>query len=339
MNQGTGLRFFVMAEKKVRQWGTHWRTVARVVLLAIGVLAAFDVIKSVAIAQTAKDAGGFVGTATCKGCHPTISATFFRNPHYKSVAAGNLPPDHTGCEGCHGPGQEHAESKGKTPIARVFPKMQANQVLDACLNCHAKDLSKANIQHSQHTEAGVVCTNCHSVHNSPVKKFLLASKQPDLCYTCHGDVRAQFSMPFKHRVNEGTVLCTDCHNAHGTYAATWRMGARPRMVDQRLGNEEPCLKCHVDKRGPFVFEHASVRVDGCETCHIPHGSANAKLLKRPVAFMVCLECHNGAGNFGRSNDSVILQGSNHNLLDPRYQRCTSCHVRIHGSNSSDHFFR
>jgi len=27
------------------------------------------------------------------------------------------------------------------------------------------------------------------------------------------------------------------------------------------------------------------------------------------------------------------------MLDPRYQRCTQCHVRIHGSNSDGYFFR
>jgi hypothetical protein len=27
------------------------------------------------------------------------------------------------------------------------------------------------------------------------------------------------------------------------------------------------------------------------------------------------------------------------MLDPRYQRCTLCHVRIHGSNSDGYFFR
>ncbi len=146
-------------------------------------------------------------------------------------------------------------------------------------------------------------------------------------------------MPVKHRVNEGAVKCTDCHNPHGTFAPTWRMGARPRLVDQALGNEEPCLKCHVDKRGPFVFEHASVRVDGCETCHSPHGSTNPKLLRRPVVFTLCLECHNGAGTFGRENNGVPLQGGFHNVLSPRYQRCTVCHVRIHGSNSSEFFLR
>ena len=73
------------------------------------------------------------------------------------------------------------------------------------------------------------------------------------------------------------------------------MGQRPRMVEQAVTNEEPCIKCHVDKRGPFVYEHPPVRVEGCETCHNPHGSMNAKLLRRPVVFTVCLECHNGGG--------------------------------------------
>ena len=35
-----------------------------------------------------------------------------------------------------------------------------------------------------------------------------------------------------------------------TFAPTWRMGQRPRMVEQAPDNEEPCLKCHADKRGP-----------------------------------------------------------------------------------------
>jgi hypothetical protein len=29
----------------------------------------------------------------------------------------------------------------------------------------------------------------------------------------------------------------------------------------------------------------------------------------------------------------------HNLADPRYQNCTTCHVRIHGSNSDANFLR
>ena len=146
-------------------------------------------------------------------------------------------------------------------------------------------------------------------------------------------------MPFKHRVNEGSVQCTDCHNPHGSFSATWSMAARPRMVDQSEGNEQPCLKCHIDKRGPFVYEHAAVRVDGCATCHSAHGSTNPRLLKRPVIFTVCLECHTGRGNFGRAADGIPTQATFHNMADPRFQNCTSCHPRIHGSNADARFFR
>ena len=104
-------------------------------------------------------------------------------------------------------------------------------------------------------------------------------------------------------------------------------------------NEEPCLKCHQDKRGPFIFEHAAVRVDGCESCHAPHGSMNSRLLRRPVVFTLCLECHNGAGTFGTRNTGISIQTATHNLADPRFQNCTACHVRIHGSNANANFLR
>lgn len=146
-------------------------------------------------------------------------------------------------------------------------------------------------------------------------------------------------MPFKHRVNEGFMNCTDCHNPHGTFAPTWRMADRPSLVHQAPANEEACLKCHTDKRGPFAFEHPPVRVEGCEMCHSPHGSTNSRLLRRPVVFTLCLECHNGAGTFGRTLSGVPSLSRAHNMLDPKYQNCTNCHVRIHGSNSDPLFLR
>jgi len=282
----------------------------------------------------------YVGSNVCRTCHPNVYANFFRNPHYKSIASGTEKPENTGCEGCHGPGSAHvAAGGGKETIPVAFSQVAPEKVLDTFLRCHSQTLSRANIRRSEHTLRDIVCTNCHSVHSSPTPKFLLARQQTELCYGCHSSIRAQFSMPFKHRVKEGFIQCTDCHNPHGAMAATWNMAARPRMVDQAQGNEEPCLKCHIDKRGPFVYEHAGVRVDGCETCHNPHGSTNARLLKRPVVFTLCLECHNGLANFGRRLDGPPNPDSSHNLADPRYQNCTTCHVRIHGSNSSQIFLR
>ena len=294
--------------------------------------------QSQSLAPTARS---YVGSNVCKTCHGDIWANFYKNPHYKSIASGKEPQDRTGCESCHGPGQAHVEAHGGKATITAFSELSPAQVLDACLRCHGETLSRANIRRSNHTLDNVVCTNCHSIHHSPVPKFLLAKKQADLCYSCHQDVRSQFSMPFKHRVNEGFMNCTDCHNPHGAFPPTWRLASRPRMVDQVLANEEPCLKCHSEKRGPFVFEHEPVRVDGCETCHYPHGSVNSRLLRRPVVFTLCLECHNGvaSGGFGRLNGGVLTTSPTHNMSDPRYQNCTVCHVRIHGSNSNDLFLR
>jgi DmsE family decaheme c-type cytochrome len=110
------------------------------------------------------------------------------------------------------------------------------------------------------------------------------------------------------------------------------------MVDQTAFNDEACIKCHTDKRGPFVYEHPPPVVEGCETCHYPHGSTNGRLLRRPVEFTLCLQCHNGGGK-GTRLSGVDIQTSEHNLLDPKYQRCTTCHVRIHGSNADGLFLR
>lgn len=285
-------------------------------------------------------ADGYVGSTVCKTCHADVWFNFYKNPHYKSIASGDQPPERTGCEGCHGPGKAHVEARGgKTTIPRAFSLMEPKAVLDTCLNCHARDFSKANIRRSEHSLADVVCTNCHSIHKSPAAQFLLAKKQTELCYGCHADVRAQFSMPFKHRVNEGFMACTDCHNPHGTFAPAWGMADGSSMVTRAEGNQEPCLKCHADKRGPFAYEHPPVRVEGCGACHMPHGSTNAKLLARPVVFTLCLRCHNGADSFGTRNNGIPALSNTHNMLDPRYQRCTLCHVRIHGSNSDAYFFR
>jgi DmsE family decaheme c-type cytochrome len=228
---------------------------------------------------------------------------------------------------------------GGASTIRSFKTLNPTQVLDTCLTCHARDFPRANIRRSEHTRANIVCTNCHSVHSPATPKFLLAKTQTTLCYQCHNNVRAQFAMPFKHRVNEGTIQCTDCHNPHGAFSNAAGMGVRGRLLETAAGGEQACLRCHTDKRGPFAYEHAAIRVDGCQSCHVPHGGPNARLLKRPVVFTLCLECHTGAGSFGRNADGITRQTGSHNLTDPRYQNCTTCHVRIHGSNLDQRFFR
>jgi DmsE family decaheme c-type cytochrome len=281
----------------------------------------------------------FVSNNACRTCHPAVWNAFYRNPHFKTTAAENEAPERAGCQGCHGPGGNHLDNKGGKSTIVAFSALPGDRIVEACLRCHGQTISRANVRNSQHTLNGMACTSCHSVHRSQSARALLQKPQTALCEECHTDVRAQFAMPYKHRVEEGVMSCADCHNPHGSFAPTWRMGFRPHNIDQVAANQEPCLKCHADKRGPFIFEHAVARVDGCESCHAPHGSTNSRLLLRPVVFTLCLECHNGSDNFGRRRNGIPTQTPSHNMADPRYQNCTSCHVRIHGSNADSNFLR
>src|SRR5438477_7823965 len=84
-------------------------------------------------------AADYVGSNVCRTCHPNISTLFFRNPHYKSIASGKEKPENTGCESCHGPGQDHVKAGGgKATIPVAFSGLAPEKVLDACLRCHSQ---------------------------------------------------------------------------------------------------------------------------------------------------------------------------------------------------------
>src|SRR6266699_3307938 len=116
--------------------------------------------------------GAYVGSEVCKPCHSDVWFNFYKNPHYKSIAVGDLPPQRTGCEGCHGPAKAHIEARGgKSTIPRAFSLMPPKQAMETCLTCHASNFDKANIRRSEHTLNDVACTNCHSVHHSATPKY------------------------------------------------------------------------------------------------------------------------------------------------------------------------
>jgi DmsE family decaheme c-type cytochrome len=98
-------------------------------------------------------------------------------------------------------------------------------------------------------------------------------------------------------------------------------------------NEPGCFKCHGDKRGPFSFEHPPVRLEGCTACHEPHGSANPRMLTRAKVMFVCLECHANLPVPAAPVTGVLgtVPPSFHDVRQPRFQNCTLCHQKVHGS--------
>ena len=265
----------------------------------------------------------YVGGDTCLTCHD-IKAAFEKNLHYKSWDDTAKAWSERGCESCHGPGREHVEAGGDVSKIFNFKNATAQKVSDTCLDCHLQQEERSNFLRSEHGINTVSCTECHSVHSARVRTGLLKAAQPAMCYSCHGEVKPEFSKPFRHKVNEGLMNCVDCHNQHG--------GFNVRQTREATGTDLVCYTCHADKQGPFVFEHAPIKIEGCTVCHTPHGSQNARLLKRAQVRFLCLECHSNLPGGAPGTPSF------HNVAQARYQNCTTCHVNIHGSNLHRFFF-
>src|SRR5579864_8326362 len=83
----------------------------------------------------------FVGSNVCRACHPDVWLNFYKNPHYRSIASGKEPPERTGCESCHGPGQAHIQARGGKATIVAFSQLQPKAVLENCLRCHSSTVS------------------------------------------------------------------------------------------------------------------------------------------------------------------------------------------------------
>jgi DmsE family decaheme c-type cytochrome len=186
---------------------------------------------------------------------------------------------------------------------------------------------------SSHAKDQVSCTSCHKVHaNGPhgmVARTPAAVNQQ--CASCHANAWAQFQKPFHHGLPEEAMSCVSCHNPHGSM--------RPAMQQSFAANEPGCINCHGDKRGPFTFEHAPVRFESCATCHEPHGSANPRMLVRQEVRLVCLECHASLPTVKTNGFAGVVPPSFHDLRSPRYQNCTVCHQKVHGSHIDRNLLR
>jgi len=254
----------------------------------------------------AKPGNQLVGNKTCWECH--------MNDAHKGAGPGKV-----NCEDCHGPGElaisDLHEEKGRKacnyktfiPVGKLSKAAQTAM----CMNCHSQMATFAlhNWNASAHSLGGVTCIDCHNVHHGGSLKPAKADIDK-LCYNCHQEVQAQFMLPSHHPLPEGKITCTDCHNPHGS------PNPGPMLVKDTV--KETCARCHADKEGPFVFEHADVMED-CTICHFPHGGANDWLLVERQPFL-CKQCHTPH----RMGTTASLQRFGGN--------CTDCHSQIHGTD-------
>jgi DmsE family decaheme c-type cytochrome len=278
--------------------------------------------------------------AKCTKCHdesetaPVLS--IYQTRH--GVRADARTPT---CQGCHGASEKHLKGdpnqKGRARPdivygAKAYQPNAAHELAQTCLSCH----SSGKRQHwsgSVHDNEDMACSNCHRIH-VPQDPVLDRVTQPDVCFGCHKEQRAQMHKYSTHPVLAGKMGCTDCHNPHGSTG--------PKLMVKNSVNEV-CHTCHAEKRGPFLWEHQPVS-DDCTNCHNPHGSTNPPLLKTRMPWL-CQECHSGdharsvysganlpggAVTSVNGNKPFQNQAPNAQIVG---KDCLNCHSQIHGSNS------
>jgi len=274
------------------------------------------------------------GDAQCTKCHDAGDVPKIMHigkTKHGTTADGRTPT----CTDCHGASEGHlkgAAAGGQRPLTDVVftrnkaiaPELQTA----ACLACHKNDANRSHWAGSIHESRNVVCSNCHTVHaaQDPV---LAKVTQPEVCFACHKEQRAQVNRPSHHPVLEGKVACSDCHNPHGSIG--------PSLV-KRDNIRDTCFQCHAEKRGPFVHNHQPA-TEACTICHQPHGTVVESMLKVRPPFL-CHQCHTPHGPFipqvrgaqvAPPTTSAGIGKATTNLTQGR--GCLNCHTEVHGSNN------
>ena len=299
-----------------------------------------------------EDSGAeYIGSEMCASCHQEISEEFTHSVHSRLASfelSGGIP----GCEACHGAGGNHMQTLDKADVFN-YAEASIKQIESNCLSCHGQRVGQY-WHFSEHGMAGTSCLSCHKIHQArphlpeepgfieraavdpgadlvaPPRRYSLAKPQPLLCQECHRNVSASMMLPSRHPVREGKMDCSACHQVQGSEVGSLNTEERA---------SELCLKCHTEKQGPFVFDHPPV-TESCLTCHVPHGSVAANLLKQNEPFL-CLQCHEAHFHIGREGTSQPIQrptGGSDNPFGASGWRvafgkkCTQCHQAVHGTD-------
>jgi len=250
--------------------------------------------------------------AGCDGCHePVTSHRMLHGP----VAAGD-------CAACHvvddTPGRRRISLKLATP---------GGDTSALCVSCHQENGERLKQAHRHAPVAAGRCTACHDPHGSEFR-FQLAEEGNGACVRCHADIAQALAQSHAHA--PAAAACSICHDAHaGPQPAQMKAAANLVCLachaDARSGRPEIDVRALLG-RGPLdgldrlistashIGLDASLRaghptighpVDGrpdpaepartlrCTSCHNPHGTTAAKLLRFGAAGAspLCVRCH------------------------------------------------
>jgi len=290
---------------------------ARLMLLMLALAAS-----PLSVAQTARHAAGAAAPAghpavtgdgpACITCHRDVTAA--RVVH-GPVAAGQ-------CRTCH-------DVDNSTGVRRVTVKGAgpADSTAALCVSCH-QDLGDRLKQDHRHAPvASGKCTVCHDPHGSPFR-FQLPVEAGRACISCHQEIADAIQQAFVHP--PAAASCQICHDPHAG-AQPGQLRARSNTVCLACHVEAAANQVAADAASLFGAHSAEAMdrlaaggsrilldaslaaghptrghpIEGradpsrtgrsleCVSCHNPHGSAGAKLLRFGATGVssLCIRCH------------------------------------------------
>ena len=185
---------------------------------------------------------------SCGDCHERSRRRSPANPHGRGPAS------------CPATRRARAATATGRPTWRRAATSRSSRASTAptgaetCLTCHDVTTEHTSYRNGVHGDTETVnCLTCHSVHTPHAKEpKLLAKRQTELCASCHQTPdRPMRSKAYVHHLDRGGFTCASCHEPHG------RKGEGALKLTRQ--GDLPCLGCHAEKRGPYVYEHLSPR--------------------------------------------------------------------------------
>jgi len=250
--------------------------------------------------------------AACITCHEEIAAS---RVMHGPAAAGQ-------CRTCH----VVDTSRG---VRRVTLKgAGANgETAALCVTCHEDLADRLKQEHRHAPVASGKCTACHDPHGSPFK-FQLPVEAGRACLSCHQDIADALTQSYVHP--PAAASCQICHDPHAS-AQPAQLRARSNKVCLACHITAPADRTAADfpllfgrhsadamdrlaASGSRILLDASLTVGhpvrghpiqgrkdpsrkgrplDCASCHNPHGSAGAKLLRFGATGIssLCIRCH------------------------------------------------
>ena len=238
---------------------------------------------------------------------------------------------------------------GRTMMAPPFIAGATFLGSESCDQCHEKitkdfrTADHARLMAKGKKAGDMGCESCHGPGSKHVESggasgtIVNPRRDPQTCFQCHVDKKAEFMLPYSHPVlpNKmtgiaGKMSCGDCHDPH-------KGDAIKGGGTQLHGKNETCHECHKAQSGPFIFAHDATK-EGCVSCHSPHGSLNQKMLTQRNNTL-CLKCHFDshtgiAGAMGPSGTHAPTTGTNFSRINQGTCWSAGCHEAVHGSNTN-----